>query len=91
MIVKDFRELRQDELRTGMAVWLQGKSFLDTGGVATPSGIRYHDVCGPYLIERVLFNNQLEPRIDIINPGTGDRRSMLSSWLLVPKEEQNES
>ena len=90
MTEKDFRELRQDELKTGTAIWLQGKSFLDTSGIGPPAGTGRHPVCGPFLIERILFQTQPEPRVDLVDPTTGDRRSMLCSWLLVPKENDNE-
>ena len=107
MIEKDFRELRPDELQTGAAIWLQGNSFFDTGCVeeffdtghiVTPTGTEHRPVCGPFLIERVLFvphplgsrfAPSNDPRVDLLNPHTGDRRSMLASWLLVPKEDNN--
>ena len=89
MTEKDFRELRQDELKTGTAIWLQGKSFLDTSGIGPPAGTGRHPVCGPFLIERILFQTQPEPRVDLVDPATGDRRSMMCSWLLVPKETNN--
>ena len=90
MIEEDFRELRQDELKTGAAIWLQGKSFLDTSGIGPPAGTGRHPVCGPFLIERILFKTQPEPRVDLVDPATGDRRSFMCSWLLVPKENNDE-
>ena len=67
-----------------------GKSFEDT----RPIGLRPDDdtsiVCGPFLVERIVFENfqgVREPRVDIVDPTSGSRRSMYSSWLLVPKEE----
>ena len=98
MTEKDFRELRPDELQTGTAIWLQGRSFLDTGGIGPPAGTGNRPVCGPFLVERVLFmphppctrfTPKQDPRVDLLNPATGDRRSMMASWLLVPKEEDN--
>jgi len=88
MIEIDFRTIRQDELKEGIAIWLQGKSFLDTSGLGPPAGTGRHPVCGPFLIERILFRTQPEPRVDLVNTETGDRRSMMCSWLLVPKEKQ---
>ena len=88
MIEKDFRQLREDELKTGAAIWIQGKSFLDTPRVDLVPEI--NPVCGPFLIERILFGDRPEPRVDLIDPATGDRRSMLCSWLFVPKENDNE-
>ena len=85
MTEKDFRELRQEELQTGPAIWLQGRSFLDTSPIGPPAGTGRHPVCGPFLIERVLFQSRPEPRVDLVDPATGDRRSMMCSWLLVPK------
>ena len=84
MTEKDFRELRHEELQAGRAIWLQGKSFLDTAPVLMiPTK---QPVCGPFLIERILFESRPEPRVDLIDPATGDRRSMMCSWCLVPKE-----
>ena len=91
MTEKDFRDIRLEELATGRAIWLQGKSFLDTSGVGPPAGTGRHPVCGPYLVERVLFGNFQgirEPRVDLVDPETGQRRSMMCSWLLVPREEK---
>jgi len=87
MTEKDFRELRKEELQPGVAIWLGGKSFLDTSEIGRLHGRNF--VCGPFLIERVLFQTQPEPRVDLVDPATGQRRSMLCSWLLVPKEDDN--
>ena len=90
MIEKNFRKLRAEEPAIGMAIWLQGKSFLDTSGVGPPAGTGSHPVCGPFLIERILFASKHRhdyERVDLVDPATGDRRSMMRSWLLVPKEE----
>ena len=72
----------------GTAVWFHGKSFLNTSSVWPPAGTESRPVCGPFLIEKVLFDcgHIQEPRVDLIDPATGDRRSMMRSWLLVPKE-----
>ena len=85
----NFIRLEKDQVRTGLAVWLDGKSFGDTSPIEP--GFQRGDapVCGPFLVERVLFGNFQgiqEPQVDLVNPATGDRRSMMSSWLLVPKE-----
>ena len=92
MIKHNFRTVGKTEVRTGLAIWLDGRHFEDTNPIS--SG-RPNDgtnpVCGPFLVDRVLFGNYQgirEPRVDIIDPETGRRRSMMSSWLLVPKEEQ---
>ena len=93
MIKRNFRTIGQNEVEAGIAIWLDGKDFEDTN----PIGMKPNDdttpVCGPFLVERVLFTPQppnerwgREPRVDIIDPPTGRRRSMMSSWLLVPKE-----
>lgn len=86
MIKRNFRTVGKTEVRTGLAIWLDGKAFDDMN----PAGMRSRwwqgPVCGPFLVERVLFQSRPEPRVDIIDPETGRRRSMMSSWLLVPKE-----
>lgn len=88
MIEKDFRTLRKEELQSGMAIWLQGKSFLDTSSIDVNLLLGQVPICGPFLVERVLFQAAAEPRVDLVDPSTGDRRSMMCSWLLVPKEDR---
>ena len=83
----NFRRLEKDQARTGLAVWLDGKSFEDTNPIEP--GFQRGDapVCGPFLVERVLFGTRnTEPRVDLVETTTGHRRSMMCSWLLVPKE-----
>jgi len=88
MIRSNFRTPIQTELKSGLAIWLDGRDFEDTNPVHTPIGPeKTAPVCGPFLVDRVLFQSRPEPRVDIIDPGTGRRRSMMCSWLLVPKEE----
>lgn len=88
MIKRNFRTVESNEVKTGLAIWLDGSHFEDTN----PIGVKPNDdttpVCGPYLVERVLFGSRHlpEPRVDIVDPSSGQRRSMMSSWLLVPKE-----
>ena len=81
----NFRRLEKDQARAGLAVWLDGKSFGDTSPIEP--GFQRGDapVCGPFLIERVLFHER-EPRVDLVETTTGYRRSMMCSWLLVPEE-----
>ena len=89
MIKRNFRTVGKTEVRTGLAVWLDGKAFDDTNPVGMKPNDDTTPVCGPFLVERVLFGNFQgirEPRVDLIDPETGGRRSMMSSWLLVPKE-----
>ena len=88
MIKRNFRTVGKTEVHAGLAIWLDGKAFDDTN----PVGVKPNDdttpVCGPFLVDRVLFQSRPEPRVDIIDPETGRRRSMMSSWLLVPKEDK---
>ena len=84
MIKRDFRTIEQKELKRGLPIWLDGRHFEDTN-------LSMYDnhtakVAGPFLIERVVFETQPEPRVDLIDPASGKRRSMMCSWLLVPKE-----
>tara|TARA_X000000950_G_C13789064_1_gene608565 strand:+ start:647 stop:919 length:273 start_codon:yes stop_codon:yes gene_type:complete len=89
MIKRDFRTVKQTELKSGLAIWLDGRGFEDTNPVHVPIGPeKTGPVCGPFLVDRVLFQSRPEPRVDIIDPETGRRRSMMSSWLLVPKEDK---
>ena len=90
MIRRNFRVPYYEELKSGLAIWLDGRHFEDTN----PIGPKPHDdsslVCGPFLVERVLFGGGhiQEPRVDLVDPTTGHRRSMMCSWLLVPREEK---
>ena len=89
MIKHNFRTVGKTEVKVGLAVWLDGKSFEDTNPVGPGCGIpRDTAVCGPFLVNRVLFTWRPEPRVNIIDPATGRNRSMMCSWLLVPKEEK---
>ena len=87
MTKQDFRTPKHDELIAGLAIWIEGKSFVDTN----LSMYDNHEgkVAGPFLIERVLFQTQPEPRVDLVDPVSGKRRSFMCSWLLVPKEDDN--
>ena len=84
MIKRNFRTITDKELQPGLAIWLDGRDFGDTNpiGPNNPES----SVCGPFLIDRILFKSQPDPRVDLVDPETGRRRSMMSSWLLVPKE-----
>ena len=89
MTRSNFRTPKKSELKSGLAVWLDGKSFTDTDPMLMRVDMhKPRRVCGPFLVERVLFQSLKEPRVDIVNPATGDRRSMMGLWLLVPKEEK---
>ena len=91
MIKRNFRTVGKTEVRAGLAIWLDGRSFDDTNPVGMKPNDDTTPVCGPFLVERVLFGNFQgirEPRVDLVDPETGGRRSMMSSWLLVPKEEK---
>ena len=85
MIKRDFRTPKMNEIEKGLPVWLNGKSFEDTRNLFHKDDSQ-QPVCGPFLIGRILFTGHTEPRVDIIDPQSGNERSMLSSWLLVPKE-----
>ena len=88
MIKRNFRTVGKNEVEAGLAIWLDGTFFEENN----PIGLKPNDdtspVCGPFLVERVLFTARPEPRVDLVDPETGSRRSMMCSWLLVPKEEQ---
>ena len=88
MIKRDFRTPSKTEVHAGLAIWLDGRFFEDTNPIGPKPNDDTNPVCGPFLVERVLFNTKPEPRVDLVDPETGSRRSMMSSWLLVPKEEQ---
>ena len=99
---RDFRTLQSSEAESGLAIWLDGRHFEDTNPIGPKPNDGLSPVCGPFLVERVLFQkpfktfetqsgwkpSTLEPRVDLVDPETGRRRSMMCSWLLVPKEEK---
>lgn len=87
MTKNNFRTPDRTELKAGLAIWIEGKSFVDTNlsMYDNPAG----QVAGPFLIERVIFQTQPEPRVDLVDPASGKRRSFMCSWLLVPKEANN--
>ena len=86
MIKRNFRTVGKNEVEAGLAIWLDGRFFEDTNPIGPKPNEDTSPVCGPFLVERVLFTTQPEPRVDLVDPETGRRRSMMSSWLLVPKE-----
>ena len=91
MIRRNFRVPYYEELKSGLAIWLDGRHFEDTNPIGPKPNDGSSLVCGPFLVERVLFGNYQgirEPRVDLVDPITGRRRSMMSSWLLVPREEK---
>lgn len=88
MIKRNFRTPQPDEIQSGQAIWLDGRHFEDTNPIGPKPNDETSPVCGPFLIDRILFGTQPEPRVDLVDPESGRRRSMMSSWLLVPKEEQ---
>ena len=90
MIKRNFRTVSKTELKKGLAIWLDGRFFEDTNPIGPKPNDDLSPVCGPFLVERIVFGNfqgVREPRIDIVDPTSGRHRSMFSSWLLVPKEE----
>ena len=86
MIKRNFRTVGKNEVKAGLAIWLDGSFFEENNPIGPKPNDDTSPVCGPFLVERVLFNTQPEPRVDLVDPETGSRRSMMSSWLLVPKE-----
>ena len=88
MIKRNFRTVYETEVKAGLAIWLDGTFFEENNPIGPKPNDDTSPVCGPFLVERVQFNNRLvEPRVDLVDPETGRRRSMMSSWLLVPKEQ----
>lgn len=91
MIKSDFRTVDKTEVKAGLAIWLEGKHFEATNPIGPRPNNHRSPVCGPFLVERVLFGNYQgiqEPQVDLVDPMTGRRRSMFCSWLLVPKEKE---
>ena len=85
MTRRNFRTPNKSELKSGLAIWLDGRHFEDTNPIGPKPNDETSPVCGPFLVDRVLFTSRPEPRVDLVDPETGRRRSMMCSWLLVPK------
>ena len=93
MIKRDFRTVGETEVKAGLAIWLDGRFFEDTNPIGPKPNDDTSPVCGPFLVESVshqsiVYGNIREPRVDLVDPETGRRRSMFSSWLLVPPEKE---
>ena len=90
MIKRNFRTVGKNEVEAGLAIWLDGRHFEDTNPIGQRPNDDTSPVCGPFLVERVSHPHPVlggaEPRVHLVDPETGRRRSMFSSWLLVPKE-----
>lgn len=84
---EQFRDISTQELKPGMVVWFEGKNFLDTSITYPYDG--NGPLTGPYLIERVTHSQRMT-HAHLVDPSTGKTRSMMHSWLKVPKENKNE-
>ena len=71
----------KNTLKEGDLVWLEG----DWSGKFSWD---FPEICGPFFVKRVLFRDSSSARIDLINPENGETKSVLSTWLRVPKEEK---
>ena len=86
MIRRNFRTPEYKELKSGLAIWLDGKDFEDTNPIGLGDW-KSQSICGPYLIDQIFLETRSsEPRVAIVDPATGRRRSMMCSWLLIPRE-----
>ena len=91
MTRRNFRPPRPEEIMRGLAIWLDGRHFEDTNPIGPKPRDQTTPVCGPYLIQCTYTQRSHrvggDIRVELLDPETGRRRSMWSSWLLVPKEE----
>tara|TARA_Y100000593_G_scaffold16044_1_gene31674 strand:- start:2131 stop:2376 length:246 start_codon:yes stop_codon:yes gene_type:complete len=71
----------KNTLKEGDLVWLEGKW-------KGKFSFEYPGICGPFFVKLVLFRDSSSARIDLINPENGETKSVLSTWLRVPKEEK---
>ena len=87
MIKRNFRTVGKNEVEAGLAIWLDGRFFEDTNPIGQKPNDDTNPVCGPFLVERVLFGNHQgiqEPRVDLVDPETGRRRSMICLLYTSP-------
>jgi len=81
MSKKILKLVDKNTLKEGDLVWLEG----DWNGKFSWD---FPEICGPFFVKRVLFRDSSSARIDLINPENGETKSVLSTWLRVPKGEK---
>jgi hypothetical protein len=71
----------KNTIKTGDLVWFRGQWDGRDFGISMK-------ISGPYLVKKVLFRPNPDARIDVVNTENGEERSLMASWLYVPKEEK---
>ena len=73
------------DIKPGDLVWMSGPW-------KGPDYVQFFEenpaLTGPYFVKRVVFPSENDARVDILNPENGEEKSVMSSWLRVPKEEK---
>ena len=86
---EQFRDAEIQDLQPGTAIWFEGRSFLDTSIKHPYDG--NGPLTGPYLVTAVNVQPFNLTSVRMVDPKSGEERTMLYSWLKVPKETTNES
>ena len=74
------KKSNKETIKTGDLVWIEGK---------WNRKLPYHDqISGPFFVKRVLFRQNPDARIDVLNVENGEEKSLMSSWLYVLKEQK---
>lgn len=86
----DFIKADQKTLQAGTAVWLESKNFmgllpLQAALGILKDGIDQRKLCGPFLVEHVHHRAHSSCRVGIINPATGQERTVMVRWVIVAK------
>ena len=90
MVKKDFRYLDEDELYSGLTVWLDGRFLEEVHAIAPKPNDPCGPVCGPFLIGWIQDHRWWCPvdgaLVELYDTDTSSQRQICCEWLLVPKE-----
>ena len=71
----------KNTIKTGDLVWILGQwNGLDFG--------IERKISGPFFVKKVLFRQNTDARVDVLNSENGEERSLMASWLYVLKEQK---
>ena len=71
----------RDTIKIGDLVWLDG-------GWEGNSWSKDSKISGPFFVKMVLFRQNTDARIDVLNVENGEVKSLMVSWLYVLKEQK---
>ena len=71
----------KDSIKMGDLVWIDG----DWKGNLWST---ISKISGPFFVKRVLFRQNTDARVDVLNTENGEEKSLIVSWLYVVKEQK---